>query len=126
MEPPANPARFRLLAELKAEGVVTKVQKRTSIGHRGGIPFARGSMFHLLKNPVYRGKIVHKGNVYEGEHEPIIDQELWDQVQGRLEEAAPARKRSENEPQRALLQRLMVDPEGRSIVPTYGSNGTKR
>ena len=116
----------RLLAELKAEGVVTKVQKRTSTGHRGGIPFARGSVFHLLKNPVYRGKIVHKGNVYDGEHEPIIDQELWDQVQRRLEEAAPARKRSKNEPQRALLQGLMVDPEGRPIVPTYGSNGTKR
>lgn len=42
------------------------MQLRASGPHRGGIPFARGSLFHLLKNPIYRGKIVHKGKVYDG------------------------------------------------------------
>ncbi len=50
-----------LLAVLAADGVRTKIQRQTSGPHRGGIPFARGSLFHLLKNPVYRGMIVHKG-----------------------------------------------------------------
>jgi hypothetical protein len=27
---------------------------------------------------------VHKGKLYTGEHEPIVDQELWDEVQARL------------------------------------------
>ncbi|OYQ34743.1 hypothetical protein CHU93_02140, partial [Sandarakinorhabdus cyanobacteriorum] len=115
-----------LLAQLRAEGVLTKVQVLTSTGHRGGIPFARGSLYHLLKNPIYRGKIVHKGKVYDGEHEAIVDEQLWDQVQHRLRENAPARKRPANAPQRALLQGLMFDPEGRPMLPTYGSNGTKR
>ena len=115
-----------LLEQLKAEGILTKIQMLTSTGHRGGIPFARGSLFHLLKNPIYRGKIVHKGKVYEGEHKAIVDEDLWEQVQMHLQERAPARKRPTNEPQRALLQGLMFDPEGRPMVPTYGSNGVKR
>ena len=115
-----------LLEQLKAEGILTKLQVLTSTGHRGGIPFGRGSLFHLLKNPIYRGKIVHKGQVYDGEHEAIVDEDLWEQVQMHLQERAPARKRPTNEPQRALLQGLMFDPEGRTMVPTYGSNGTKR
>lgn len=115
-----------LLEQLKAEGILTKIQILTSTGNRGGIPFGRGSLFHLLKNPIYRGKIVHKGQVFDGEHEAIVDEDLWEQVQMHLQERAPARKRPTNEPQRALLQGLMFDPEGRPMVPTYGSNDTRR
>ena len=116
----------RLIEILRAEGVVTKVQQRVSGPHRGGIPFARGSLFHLLKNPVYRGKIVHKGQVYDGEHEAIVDEALWNQVQSHLSAKAPPRKRSANEPQHALLRGLITDPHGRPMVPTYGSSKVKR
>ena len=116
----------RLIEILRAEGVVTKVQQRVSGPHRGGIPFARGSLFHLLKNPVYRGKIVHKGKVYDGEHEAIVDEVLWNQVQSHLAAKAPPRKRSTNEPQQAMLRGLITDPHGRPMVPTYGSSKVKR
>jgi site-specific DNA recombinase len=116
----------RLLERLAREGIVTKVQYRVSGPHRGGIPFARGSLFYLLKNPVYRGKIVHRGNVYDGEHEAVVDEALWDAVQNRLKEKAPPRRRSTNEPQLAMLRGLLTDPEGRPIVATYTSKGTRR
>ena len=32
----------------------------------------------MLRNRIYRGEIVHKGQSYSGEHPPIIDQPLWD------------------------------------------------
>ena len=115
-----------LIEILRAEGVVTKVQQRASGPHRGGIPFARGSLFHLLKNPIYRGKIVHKGKVYDGEHEAIVDEDLWERVQMHLAEKAPPRKRPTNEPQRAMLRGLIVDQHGRPMVPTYGSSKIKR
>ncbi len=115
-----------LIEILRAEGVVTKVQHRASGPHRGGIPFARGSLFHLLKNPVYRGKIVHKGKAYDGEHQPIVDEDLWEQVQMRLAEKAPPRKRPTNDPQHAMLRKLITDPHGRPMVPTYGSSKVKR
>ena len=115
-----------LIARLRADGIVTKVQPRTSGPHRGGIHFARGSLFHLLKNPIYRSKIVHKGAVYEGEHEAIVDLGLWEQVQMLLKEKAPPRKRPTNDPQRGLLTGLLSDPSGRQIVPTYATKGTRR
>ena len=36
---------------------------------------------HILSNPIYIGKVVHKGTVYDGQHEAIISQSLWDKVQ---------------------------------------------
>lgn len=114
-----------LIEQLHAEGVVTKVQSRTSGPHRGGIPFRRGSLFHLLKNPIYRGKIVHKGKVYDGEHEPIVDEELWDAVQAQLKEKAPPRKRPKNDRNNALLNGLITDAQGRPVVPTYATKNTR-
>ncbi|MFN5819875.1 MAG: recombinase family protein, partial [Novosphingobium sp.] len=116
----------RLIEILRAEGVVTKVQQRSSGPHRGGIPFARGSLFHLLKNPVYRGKIVHKGKVYDGEHEAIIDEALWDSVQAELAAKAPPRKRPTNDRNEAVLNGMITDPEGRPVVPTYSAKGSRR
>ncbi|MDC8754772.1 recombinase family protein [Erythrobacter sp. sf7] len=122
----ASTSANQLIAELEAEGIRTKVQQRTSGPHRGGIPFKRGSLFHLLSNPIYRGKIVHKGKVYDGEHEAIVDEALWDAVQARLEQKAPPRKRKSNDPQEAMLRGLLIDPEGRPMVPTYTKKGTRR
>ena len=115
-----------LLKQLELEGVITKVQHRVSGPHRGGIPFRRGSLFHLLKNPVYRGKIVHKGEIYDGEHEPIVDQKLWDAVQDKLASKAPPRKRPINDPQQAILRGVLWDTQGRPMVPTYTTKGTRR
>lgn len=115
-----------LVADLEAEGILTKVQRRTSGPHRGGIPFRRGSLFHLLKNPVYRGMIVHKGKAYPGEHQSIVDEELWDAVQAKLAEKAPPRKRRTNGEQDALLKSLLADPHGRPMVPTFTCKGTRR
>ena len=115
-----------LLVQLESEGILTKVQQRVSGPHRGGIPFRRGSLFHLLKNPVYRGKIVHKGQIYDGEHQAIVDPELWEAVQAKLASAAPPRKRPGNDPQQALLKGLLSDSQGRPMVPIYATKGVRR
>lgn len=122
----ASTSANQLIAELEAKGITTKIQQRASGPHRGGIPFRRGSLFHLLSNPIYRGKIVHKGKVYDGEHEAIVDEVLWDAVQARLQQKAPPRKRKTNDPQEAMLRGLLTDPEGRPMVPTYTKKGTRR
>lgn len=114
-----------LLKELAAEGVRTKLQPRTSGPHSGGIAFRRGSLFHLLKNPTYRGMIVHKGKAYPGEHEPVVDEQLWEAVQNKLAEKAPPRRRSTNRRADALLAGLMIDSEGRPMVATYTVKGTR-
>jgi site-specific DNA recombinase len=122
----ASTSANQLIAQLEAERIKTKVQHRTSGPHKGGIPFKRGSLFHLLANPIYRGKIVHKGKVFDGEHEPIVDEDLWNAVQARLQQKAPPRKRKTNDPQEAMLRGLLIDPEGRTMVPTYTKKRTRR
>ncbi len=50
----------------------------------GGRSFDKATLYTLLKNPILIGKIKHKDNIYEGEHDAIVDQELLDKVQDQL------------------------------------------
>jgi len=45
---------------------------------------AIGALYHILQNRLYRGEIVHKGKPYPGQHDAIIDEELWSDVQAIL------------------------------------------
>jgi site-specific DNA recombinase len=64
----------RLLKEhLDAAGIISK-RRTTSDGRpHGGKPIARGALYLMLQNRIYRGEIVHKYEAYPGEHEPIVD-----------------------------------------------------
>ena len=48
----------------------------------GGIPFTYGPLAYLLKNRTYLGETGHGGAWFPGEHEPIIDRGIFDEVQG--------------------------------------------
>ena len=57
----------------------------TNKGHvHPGKPFDKNAIYNLLRNPVYIGKIRHHENIYEGEHEAIVDEALYEQVQDAL------------------------------------------
>jgi site-specific DNA recombinase len=38
------------------------------------------SMYTIIKNPVYIGKIRYKGQIYEGKHKPLISEEVWNKA----------------------------------------------
>ena len=38
----------------------------------GDRPFSRGHLYKILSNPIYAGKIAHKGEAFDGQHEAII------------------------------------------------------
>jgi len=50
----------------------------------GGKAFDKCSLHQTLTNPIYLGKIVHKSAVYDGEHPPIIEADLFERVQTLL------------------------------------------
>jgi site-specific DNA recombinase len=59
---------------------------RTKKGEaKGGRPFDKGTLYALLTNPLYVGKIKHKADLFQGEHEPIVDAELFQKVQATLQ-----------------------------------------
>ena len=48
---------------------------------RGGLGFTKTSLHKLLTNIVYTGKLRYKTEVHEGEHEGIVEPEVWQRVQ---------------------------------------------
>src|SRR5215510_752697 len=74
----------KLQIDLDRKGIRSKRRILTSGQVQGGCSFARGALYHLLRNRIYRGEVVHKGIAYPGEHEPIVNAELWNTVQARL------------------------------------------
>ncbi len=43
----------------------------------GALVISRGHLYKILSNPIYVGRLTHKGQVHEGLHDPIVDQETW-------------------------------------------------
>ena len=108
---------------LNARGYRTKIQIRASGPHKGGCAFRRGTLYHLLANPIYRGNIAHKGDVYPGEHEPIVPETLWQAVQDKLKANASGTSRRLKGQQPSLLTGLLQDSEGRAMTPSHASKG---
>ncbi len=63
--------------------------------NRAGNPIALSRLADLLKDKIYLGKVVWHGVEYDGIHEPLVTQELFDRVQEvfRLHDLAGERKR---------------------------------
>lgn len=73
-----------LSAELDAGSVYSKLHLARNENRRGGTPFSNGALFHLLRNRIYLGEIVHKKQVYPGLHDEIVDPRLFERVQQQL------------------------------------------
>ncbi|HWX49969.1 MAG TPA: recombinase family protein [Roseomonas sp.] len=99
----------RLALALRQEGVRTKT----------GRPFDKGTVYRLLHNRVYVGEVTHKGQVFPGEHEPIVSQALWDRVHALLQESPRARANQNRRQSPALLRGLIFGPDGRAMSPTH-------
>jgi site-specific DNA recombinase len=61
---------------------------------RKGGKWDKGGMRRMLTNVIYIGKVNYKGEIYQGEHESIVDARTFDKVQELLSNAVPARDRA--------------------------------
>ncbi len=75
--------------------------------HAGGKPIPKNSLYNLLTNIIYTGKVEHAGQVYEGEHDRIIDDETWNKVQSTLNRNGRCGGRSIGNKYSALLKGLV-------------------
>ena len=109
-----------LKQELEAHGIAGKSWTSASGRSWGGKPLARGALYLMLQNRIYRGEIVHQDQIYPGEHAAIIDQALWEAVQSRLADNAVERGRGIRVKNPSLLAGLLFDSEGQRMTPTSG------
>jgi hypothetical protein len=126
--------------ELNRRGLKTKA----FVSRKGRIQephsWVANALHKVLSNPLYHGAIRHKSSEYPGEHEAIIDDDLWNAVQTKLREHQPEfRKTSGHLNEIATAKTRLIHPlkgfifgiDGQALTPTYtnksqkAANGTK-
>lgn len=102
-------------------------QRIRGAGHiSGGKPFDRGHIHHLLSNPIYAGRIRHKGQVYDGQHPAIIVPDIWDRVQQMLEGSASKARGAKRRATRSPLAGKLFDETGDRLTPSHSRKNGRR
>lgn len=115
-----------LKLELDATSVVSKARLKRNGNPTGCLPIAVGALYHILQNRLYRGEIVHKGKPYPGQHDAIIEEALWDNVQAILDENRVERAIRSKAADPSLLAGLVHDAQGERMSPTHAiKKGTR-
>ena len=112
-----------LMAELRQRGIVTKVRTLKTGETVGGIPFTRGSLAHLLRNRFYIGEVVFKGEVLKGEQPAILDKDLFEAVQAKLNDQVNNHKAKWTKSEGLLIGRLF-DDRGNRMSPSHARKGS--
>jgi DNA invertase Pin-like site-specific DNA recombinase len=114
-----------VMRRAKEIGLRSKLHRFKSGRVQGSNPFSRGQIYALLRNPIYIGMIRHKTEVWNGQHEAVVDEAVWDRVQAKLQ-AASARPRGQTGPARrqspsslAPLTGKLRDETGDRLTPTH-------
>ncbi len=94
---------------------------------RGGGPFTKASVYAILTNITYVGKLRYKDEVHDGEHEAIVDAELFEQVQTILQRNGRTGGRHIRNKYGALLRGLLHCAAcDRSMTHRYSAKKTAR
>lgn len=74
---------FERFSRGETAGQIARAFDEKGYRHRSG-SWERRRVLAVLKNPLYVGDLSFRGQVYRGEHDPIVSRELFDRVQGVL------------------------------------------
>jgi len=114
---------YTLQRDLEAGGVLSKRHITRKGKVLGGAHFSRGALFHLLRNKTYLGLITHKGEVYDGEHQAIVDSDLFAQVQDQLDANSQRRiKGQQRSVASSPLTGILFDAAGERMSPAFSRN----
>jgi site-specific DNA recombinase len=108
----------RLVRELAIEGHTTKSWVTQGGVHRPGRPIDQQFIFSMLRNRIYLGEMVHKGQCYPGQHQAIISEASWNAAHAFIErrKQGPREGRTEHP---ALLAGLLFAPDGQRMLHTF-------
>ncbi|MBI5788790.1 MAG: recombinase family protein [Candidatus Schekmanbacteria bacterium] len=110
----------KVAQELNSHGWTTKSWISRNERQHHGKPFTKTNLHSLLTNVIYLGKIEHQGELYQGEHEAIIDEAVWIQVQQIMQGNSNNHGHEQRNKHNALLRGLLVCGScGKSLNHTY-------
>ena len=113
--------------ELVDRGWCNKSWKTKKGLPKGGRPFDRCSVYNLLTNPVYVGKIKHKTELHDGEHPAIVPPDVFGRVQKLLQRNGRTGGATVRNRYRALLKGLLFCTAcDRAMVHTFTGRGPKQ
>ncbi|MFZ4695940.1 MAG: recombinase family protein, partial [Verrucomicrobiia bacterium] len=82
---PEEAPRLRFIFEHFAkEHSLTRIQEelsRRGCTYRSGRPWGKGMLNHILRNPIYAGKIRFNGKIYPGQHEALVSEAMLHKTQ---------------------------------------------
>ena len=113
----------KLKKDLDRDGVVSKIRVSRKGIRSGGRSFSRGALYELLSNPIYIGEIRHKQERYPGQHEAILERELWEKVQQRLLDRAARTPEPQTKAPPSPLAGKVFDETGE---PLYAQGAVRR
>lgn len=114
----------KLQADLETSGIRSKRWRTKNATTTGGHKLSRGSLYKILNNPIYIGKISHKDQLYDGKHEAIIDMRLWDRVQEQLVLKTVTRQKKQQT--QSPLSGLLFDEKGNGFTPSHANKKGRR
>ncbi len=113
-----------LCRELNEQGFRTK-RLYASGKPVGARRFTKSGLYKILHNRLYLGEVRHKDRWYSGQHEAIIDLDLWKVVHRILEQNAVERGNNTKRQTPAPLLGLLFGPDGKAMTPSYTKRGGK-
>jgi site-specific DNA recombinase len=114
-----------LAQDLDRRGIRSKPRRLSDGRTVGGGRFGVGALAYLLKNRLYIGEVVYRGEIHRGEHEAILDPALFEAVQVKLAAQARARRcRLRGSP--AILSGRLFDDDGNRMSPSHTNKGGAR
>src|SRR3974390_1914141 len=116
----------RVKEEADRLGLRTKCTKTRSGTARGGRPFSRGHIYGLLANPIYTGRIAHKGNLSPGLQPAVIDKAPWPAVRNQLAANTSDHRHRAKAAEPSLLAGLLVDARGARLTPSHAIKKGRR
>ncbi|MGD9924961.1 MAG: recombinase family protein, partial [Pseudorhodoplanes sp.] len=115
-----------LLAKELARQGIRSLSGRPKTSTRGiAMPISMAGVANLLRNPFYVGDVVYRGHVARGDHEPIIDRDVFDAAQ-RILDANTVERMNRLKSTRTLLAGRLFDERGNRMTPSHtNKNGAR-
>ena len=108
---------YKTYLEVKSINITTQILNKNGYTRKrfvtskgrvfGGHPFHKSIVQHIITQPMYIGFVRYKGELYPGEHEPIIAKELFEKVQDCLAYNRRNRRLPKNYKSYGLLSQII-------------------